>query len=772
MTDTHSKTSPKKNSAKGAVKADVLLSPKTARPLENSAGSLLVFMACMVLVAALSGVSIEPGGRIFVQGEIATHDVTAPRDLLIEDDISTRTRREMVAQTQPPVFDLAQIPFAQMARKIVNLLDVIHSSTPENLADIQNLVAEELNIRIPAGVWNEWRKQSFHDLIVTKIVPWLEEAYSKGILSERRFVSDITTGVIVRELSSETEQLHLNALDFPDLEVLLRNLDRHLRDNLNLPVSVRRAAEELLSPLLRPNLTLNQEATQTRLNSAKLAVEPVFYQIKKGEIIVRKSERVSADQQRKMQAFFHDQTGRYNWDRFSGVLVISLLFTLAIFQAANSINKRLTPKDALLLALVMLTFAAMAKFVAFSRFPLSQELLYLTPDVFVYSLPIAGAAGVLALFFPLLICIFSGALLAFLCTQMLHAGFDVFLFYLMGAVGCAMLLRGAQTRTDILRTGLPLLALILGTWAALNLLDFQGVSWFAAGAMFSATGAVLSILLLLAFSPVVEYLFGYTSRFKLLEMMSLEQPLLQDLMVNAPGTYHHCLIVANMAEAGAKAIGANPLLAKVAALYHDIGKVKNPHYFIENQFGCENKHDKLAPSMSALILISHVKKGAELAAKHKLGPEITDLIQQHHGTRLISYFYQKALTQKEERGTENIREADFCYPGPKPQTKEAGIILLADAIEASSRTLVDPTPSRVRNHIQNLVRAVFNEGQLDDSDLSLKDLNILSETFQRILTGIFHQRIDYPQPRANAATTTPIKVETAKAPALRIAAAR
>ncbi|GAB6058361.1 HDIG domain-containing protein [Desulfonatronum parangueonense] len=772
MTDTHSKTSPKKNSAKGAVKADVLLSPKTARPLENSAGSLLVFMACMVLAAALSGVSIEPGGRIFVQGEIATHDVTAPRDLLIEDDISTRTRREMVAQTQPPVFDLAQIPFAQMARKTVNLLDVIHSSTPENLADIQNLVAEELNIRIPAGVWNEWQKSSFHDLMITEVVPWLEEAYSKGVLSERRFVSDISTGLIVRELSTETEQLHLNAMDFPDLEFLMRNLDRHLRDTMNLPVSVRRAAEELLSPLLRPNLTLNQEATQTRLASAKLAVEPVFYQIKKGEIIVRKSERVSADQQRKMQAFFQDQTGRYNWDRFSGVLVISLLFTLAIFQAATSINKRLTPKDTLLLASVILTFAAMAKFVAFSRFPLSHELLYLTPDVFVYSLPIAGAAGVLALFFPLLICIFSGALLAFLCTQMLHAGFDVFLFYLMGAVGCAMLLRGAQTRTDILRTGLPLLALILGTWAALNLLDFQGVSWFAAGAMFSATGAVLSILLLLAFSPVVEYLFGYTSRFKLLEMMSLEQPLLQDLMVNAPGTYHHCLIVANMAEAGAKAIGANPLLAKVAALYHDIGKVKNPHYFIENQFGRENKHDKLAPSMSALILISHVKKGAELATRHKLGPEIVDLIQQHHGTRLISYFYQKALSQKEERGTDTVREADFCYPGPKPQSKEAGIILLADAIEASSRTLVDPTPSRVRNHIQNLVRTVFNEGQLDDSDLSLKDLNILSETFQRILTGIFHQRIDYPQPRANAATTTPVKVETAKVPALRIATAR
>ncbi len=767
MTDSHAKTPPKKPSSKSSA-----LSPKPGgTPPESRFSGLLVFMGGMVLVAVLSGLSFEPGARIFVKGEIAGHDVTAPRDLLIEDQESTLARRDMVARSQPPIFDLAQMPFAQMARRIVSLLDVIASATPETTPQVQNLVAEELNIRIPAGMWAEWNRQSFQNMVVLEVLPWLESTYQKGVLADRRFASDVASGMIVRDLATDNEQLHLSAADFPDLDGVMRALDLHLRVNLNLPVTTRRAVEELLAPLLRPNLTLNQEATQARLTSAVQSVEPVFYQIKKGEIIVRKAERVTAEQQQKMQAFFAARDGGYDWDRFSGVLIISLIFSLGIFNAAAPPGRQLTTKDALLLASVMLTFAAMAKFVALYRFPLSRELLTMTPDIFVYSLPVAGAAGVLALFFPLLICVFAGALLAFLCTQMLHAGFDVFLFYLVGAVGCAMLLRGAQTRTDILRAGLPLLGLLLGTWAALNLLDFQSLSWLAAGAAFSAAGAMLSILLLLAFSPVVEYLFGYTSRFKLLEMMSLEQPLLQSLMVNAPGTYHHCLIVANMAEAGAKAVGANPLLAKVAALYHDIGKIKNPHYFIENQFGCENRHDKLAPSMSALILISHVKKGAELASEHKLGAEITDLIQQHHGSRLIVYFYQKALKICEEKGTECVREDDFRYPGPKPQTKEAGIILLADAIEASSRTLVDPTPSRVRNHIQNLVRTVFNEGQLDESDLSLKDLNILSETFQRILTGIFHQRIDYPKPGIHAAPT-PSKSESAKTPSPRLAPAR
>ena len=226
--------------------------------------------------------------------------------------------------------------------------------------------------------------------------------------------------------------------------------------------------------------------------------------------------------------------------------------------------------------------------------------------------------------------------------------------------------------------------------------------------------------------------------------MNLEQPLLQQLMVNAPGTYHHSLVVANMVEAGARAIGANSLLAKVAALYHDVGKLKKPQYFIENQFGGVNVHDKLAPSMSALVLISHVKKGVELAQQYRLGPEITDLIQQHHGTSLISYFYNKAIEQAEQRGEGAVREDEFRYPGPKPQTKEAGLLVLADAIEASSRTLVDPTPSRVKGHIKTIVRKFFTEGQLDESELTLKDLHLAEEAFLRILSGIFHQRIEYP----------------------------
>jgi len=247
---------------------------------------------------------------------------------------------------------------------------------------------------------------------------------------------------------------------------------------------------------------------------------------------------------------------------------------------------------------------------------------------------------------------------------------------------------------------------------------------------------------------LIEMLFGFTTDIKLLELSSLDQPVLKDLMVKAPGTYHHSVVVSNMVEATAESIYANPLLAKVSAYYHDIGKIKKPLYFIENQMKGDNRHEKLAPSMSSLILTSHVKDGVELAKKHRLGKEIIDIIKQHHGTSVISYFYQKAKDQSKKRGgrSPRIKEEDFRYPGPKPQTKEAGLVLVADAVEAASRTLVDPTPARIQGMVQKIINNIFSDGQLDECELTLKDINQIAKSFTKTLSGIFHSRIEYPEP--------------------------
>ena len=243
---------------------------------------------------------------------------------------------------------------------------------------------------------------------------------------------------------------------------------------------------------------------------------------------------------------------------------------------------------------------------------------------------------------------------------------------------------------------------------------------------------------------LVESLFRYTSNIRLMEILNLDQPLLKELMLVAPGTYHHSLVVGQMVEAAASAIGANPLLAKAAAYYHDIGKLKKPLYFVENQYGGENKHEKLAPSMSSLILIAHVKDGVELARRHRLGEGICDIIQQHHGTCLISYFYNKAKNQAPDPNKVNIQ--DFRYPGPRPQTKEAALVLISDQLEAASKTLTDPTPARIQGMVQKIVNNIFTDGQLDDCELTLKELHLIAKHCTKILSGIFHQRISYPMP--------------------------
>ena len=247
--------------------------------------------------------------------------------------------------------------------------------------------------------------------------------------------------------------------------------------------------------------------------------------------------------------------------------------------------------------------------------------------------------------------------------------------------------------------------------------------------------------------PLVEMAFGYTTDITLLELANLDRPILRRLMIEAPGTYHHSVIVGSLVEAAASEIGANPLLAKVCGYYHDIGKIKKPLYFIENQTDGKNKHDKLAPSMSSLILIAHIKDGVEIAKENKLGQIIHDTIRQHHGTSLIKYFYEKA---KQLKGEENVNIDNFRYPGPKPQTREAGLVMLADVVEAASRTLDNPTPSRIQGLVQNLINKIFSDGQLDACELTLKDLHNIAKSFNKLSYGIHHHRIEYTEKRVSA----------------------
>ena len=250
-------------------------------------------------------------------------------------------------------------------------------------------------------------------------------------------------------------------------------------------------------------------------------------------------------------------------------------------------------------------------------------------------------------------------------------------------------------------------------------------------------------MLIGAVLPLFEHLFHVTTDIRLLELSNQNLPLLRTLALEAPGTYQHSLMLGHLAEAAAEAIGADTLLARVSGYYHDIGKTKMPDYFIENQPKGFNRHDKLEPSMSALIIGAHVKEGAEMARKARLPEPIVAAIREHHGTKLIRYFYQKALTRSEPAQA-SVRDIEYRHAGPKPSTRVTGILMIADAVEAASRTLIEPTPPKIRAMIQQIVDDCLHDGQFDECDLTMRDLAIIAEALERAVANVYHHRIDYP----------------------------
>lgn len=323
---------------------------------------------------------------------------------------------------------------------------------------------------------------------------------------------------------------------------------------------------------------------------------------------------------------------------------------------------------------------------------------------------------------------------------------DLAMIYFVGSFVGAFAVKDARTRGDLINAGF-----VVSIFQVLCVILLNPYYDFLLSKNFLFTyfrplflnGLISAVIIVLPTLKIFEYLFGVMTNFSLLELSDFNHPLLKKMILDAPGTYHHSLFVSNLAELGSNAIGANGLLARVGAYYHDIGKVDKPEYFIENQIFEGNKHDTLEPSMSRLVILNHVKVGVETAKKYKLHPSIIDFIEQHHGKSLMHYFYQKAIS--EAQGDEVVDEQTFRYPGPKPQTREIAIVMLADAVEGACRALEDPTPARIDETVRKIINNKFIDGQLDECTLTLKDLEIIGMTFTRILNAMHHTRIKYPE---------------------------
>ena len=706
-------------------------------------------------------------------GQPALGNIKASRDFTYQPpEADTLAKREKAAGLVPPVFDhdrdmgerlsrSINAAFASLARKDAGVKPAptpppaANSDASAGSADPQELKRREfcdvLEVDLPASDFNKLiSARTLREVRGILLLTLVVEGTGKEMVITRpknlaRFKGQPVAVRHIRgkvPVASEEEKL-ANHGTIKDLAGARKEVQQRAESlATKLPPALAKVVVALAQRLVQPNLRFNQEETERRRDVARRGVKPTTIPYVKGQVIVRDGDALTAKHLRildQMEPKTWD-TGRVQIPIGVGIFLLCLLvwqFRFARREFARFFDR---PRDLLAMAVLLLGLVGLTKSVVAlgGGMTRGQEV-----PVFLYAVPIAAGAMLVRLLITAEAAAVFGTVTALICGLVVDQSLFLSLFYmttgLVGAAGVSQV----QSRSTILRAGLY--AGLVGAIAVLGFQMYQGAVFSAATFYYMAAavaGGLLTAFATLALLPAMEWLFAYTTDVTLLELANLNHPLMRDLILHAPGTYHHSMIVGNLAEEACESIGANGLLARVAAYYHDIGKAKNAEYFAENHRPGENPHNRLKPSMSGLIIRSHVKDTIELLGEHSVSQLVIDTATQHHGTSLIEYFYNKAKEQEEPEG--KISEEDYRYSGPKPQSREAGVLMLADGVEAAARSLPDPSEDRLQAVVQRVIRSKFTDGQLDNCDVTLQDLHLIARSFLRVLRGIYHQRPTYP----------------------------
>lgn len=703
-------------------------------------------------------------------GDVAERDIKAPKDFLIEDKEATEENRKKAAEEVLTVYDNDASLSVKLSRNVkqafVEMADIFEAykenqgnassnkeikplSLNEKLWQLKESFEETIGITVSDDVYKIFIEKKFSSNIADLISKILTEIINNGVVINKDILlKESDKGIILRNVETKTEKVVYDLKSFygsDQAKTMVRVIGQPLLKDMNY--NLVNLIVDFVQKLIQPNITLNTNETEERKKRAAAEIKPVLYKIKTGEMLLREGEIITKVQLLKLKNLQIQTKKEHILSISIGAAMIMLcllVLTYILHIKHNSRFARNHNKNLLVLACMLIIILLFARLSTPLSEALTQSLTFaVSPSSIIFGIPIASGAMTICLLIGLNIAI-PFALVAAACTAVIFQNrFEIFIYFLLNSAMAAYWLQNCRERKVFIKAGLKigLLNVVLSTAIAVYISGFLGFKIIEVWA-FAFMGGIIAGIVTTGIAPLVEIIFGYTTDITLLELANLERPILRRLMIEAPGTYHHSVIVGNMVEAAAVEIGANPLLAKACGYYHDIGKIKKPLYFIENQKNGKNKHHKLAPSMSKHILVAHVKEGVEMAKQNKLGQAITDTIRQHHGTSLITYFYEKA---KKQKGEHAVNVDDFRYPGPKPQTKEAGLVMLADVVEAASRTLDNPTPSRIQGLVQNLINKIFSDGQIDNCELTLKDLHKIAKTFNGILSGIHHHRIDYPE---------------------------
>jgi hypothetical protein len=704
---------------------------------------LLMLVVTAVLIAVL-----YPGEQLYDpldmprKGEIALQDIIAPFQIVVyKTERELKDEQEVVRLSIPFIVDHDTAVTNRVFAELKSFFDTADSlkqsiSPPDSLAgqDLEQVLAARFPQVNRAAIRQTLKRDDLAEVRQNLERIFREELYKVGILANRQELPDIRgKNVLVRRGERENiyprEKLLDPALANARLLTALNRLDAVDTIDVEYYYLVGRA-------FIRPNLRVNMVEYNRRLNRELAAISDIKEVVNSGDIIIRSGTKVTARQERilhEMARVMRSQAVRKGWfatlapalARLVLVAVSFIMLYLFLYYFRRDIYHSNPKMLALLLVFALqLLIAAMV-----DRWDLS-----------VYLFPVAVLPMMVTILFDAEVGVFSTIVLALLLGIMHRFDYTLALMtVVVGTVACFSSQR-VRKRSDFIK----IMFSIALTYAAFILL-VEHMKLTSSGDTLTEMGygvvnGVVSAFLTIGILPVFESIFGITTDITLLELSDLNHPLLKRLALEAPGTFQHSLSVGNLCEAGALAIGGNPLLARVGAYYHDIGKIEIPEYFVENQLSVKSKHESLTPAMSSLILASHVKKGRALGEEAGLPDDVLNFIEEHHGTMVMTYFYDKALKQ----GANPASMDEFRYPGPKPQTRETAIAMLADAVEAASRTLDEPTPARINNLIQRIINDRFQSGELNECPLTLRDLAKIKEAFAQILIAAFHQRVVYP----------------------------
>lgn len=697
--------------------------------------TLLVVVLLAVAAALPVGQGASDRTRLR-EGDIARERVVAPYDFRIEKDEATlRREQEAAALAVAPVFVVdARAQSESMARWAAFEERALAVVSDTRIGPAQRLERlRQLGVPLSDQAVDALAAPGRARRALSELGTWLGEVAQSGVVAEKKggFILGYRS-ITLRE--GEGEAL-APATRFLEKREVLDQFARRARATFPDDPRGAQLVIELAAPFVQPTVLYDRAETEWRRVQAQGAVSSVIGSVKKDELIVDANERVSAAAVQKLRSFRNLEAAKRNQSEFLYPPVARMLLML-LFIAAFATYLRME------LPAVYRSNGMLAMFTALTVAVLgSTVVLVMRAGLSEFTVPLALAPLVVASLLEKRPALVFTLMLAVLATAVAELRAPFVPVAVMGGVTAVYSVSRLRHRWHFVRAffaiGLANLAAIL----AWDLARSTPATELARDAMWGGANAFLATALAFGMLPIVEWLFRLTSDVTLLELSDLNRPLLRRLQLEAPGTYHHSMVVGSLAEAAAEAVGANSLLARVQSYYHDIGKLAKPEYYAENEpASSRSRHDKLAPSMSALVVKSHIQEGLQIAGKQRLPHAVRDAIPEHHGTMVMAFFYHKAL-----EADPGARREDYSYPGPRPRSKETAILMLADGVEGASRALAEPTPSRIRGLVQRIIDERVRDGQLDECGLTLQDLARIREAFIPVLTAIFHVRAPYPE---------------------------